>query len=219
MKKTFIALAAISSLSLGNQTFAQDEYENSNQTDFREKLMFGGKVGLNLSNVYDSKGEQFNADSKFGLAVGAFVSIPIGKFLGFQPELLLSQKGFQATGMLFNSSYSFTRTTTYIDVPLLFAVKPTEFITILAGPQYSYLTKQKDVFGSSSTTIEQQTAFENDNIRKNTLCFTAGVDFTLKHMVVSARAGWDIQNNNGNGTTTIPRYKNMWYQATIGYRL
>lgn len=215
MKKTIFILAAITGISLTNQTIAQDESE----TDFREKLSFGAKIGANLSNVYDSEGEEFDADAKVGFAGGAFVSIPFGKYIGFQPELLISQKGFTASGVLFNSTYRFTRTTTYLDVPLLFALKPTEFITLLAGPQYSYLVQQKDVFGSSSSTIEQETAFENDNIRKNTLCFTGGVDFTLKSMVVGLRAGWDIQNNNGNGTNTIPRYKNMWYQATIGYRL
>ena len=47
-------------------------------TDNREKLFFGLKVGTNLSNVYDTQGENFVADSKFGLAAGGFVSIPIG---------------------------------------------------------------------------------------------------------------------------------------------
>ena len=28
-----------------------------------------------------------------------------------------------------------------------------------------------------------------------------------------------IQNNNGDGTSATPRYKNVWYQATIGLRL
>lgn len=214
MKKTIIVFAVLTSITLTNQAIAQDV----NIIDFREKLTIGAKAGLNLSNVYDSRGEEFDADAKFGWAVGGFVAIPFGKFIGFQPELLLSQKGFQATGSFFGSPYSFTRTTTYIDVPLLIALKPTEFITFLVGPQYSYLTKQSDVFTSSSTSMEQQTAFDNDNIRKNTLCFTGGVDFTLKHMVVGVRAGWDVQNNNGNGTSTIPRYKNMWYQATLGYR-
>ncbi len=212
MKNKITLFLAVTTISLSGM--AQDD----NTTDFREKLMVGGKVGMNLSNVYDSKGEQFNANSKFGLAAGAFVSIPLGKYLGIQPEILISQKGFSASGLLFGNNYSFTRTTTYIDIPLLFAFKPTEFITLLAGPQYSYLMRQKDVFGSNTTTVDQQTAFENDNIRKNTLCVTGGIDFTLKHMVIGARMGWDIQNNNGNGTSTIPRYKNVWYQATIGYR-
>jgi hypothetical protein len=179
---------------------------------------FGIKAGINSSNVYDSKGEQFNADAKIGAVAGVFVAIPIGKFLGFQPEILFSQKGFKATGSLLGSSYSFIRTTNYIDIPLLLAIKPIPALTILVGPQYSYLMKQKDVFDNSVASVEQQQVFNNDNIRKNTLCFIGGVDVNIMKMVVSARAGWDVQNNNGDGTSATPRYKNMWYQATIGYR-
>jgi hypothetical protein len=182
------------------------------------KVHFGIKAGINYSNVYDAKGEQFTADGKIGAAAGAFVSIPIGKFLGFQPEILFSQKGFKGTGSLLGSNYSFTRTTNYIDTPLLLAIKPTSVFTILVGPQYSYLMKQKDVFVNSVTSVEQQQVFNNDNIRKNTLCFVGGADVNLSDVVLSARAGWDIQNNNGDGTSTTPRYKNVWYQATIGFR-
>jgi hypothetical protein len=77
---------------------------------------------------------------------------------------------------------------------------------------------QKDAFENGSTTIEQETEFENDNIRKNTLSFIGGVDITMKSIVVSARGGWDFQKNLGDGTSTTPRYKNMWYQLTFGYR-
>jgi len=131
---------------------------------------------------------------------------------------LISQKGFKATGRILGGTYSFTRTTTYLDIPLLFSIKPSEFITLQVGPQYSYLLKQNDVFTNASTSIEQEQEFVNDNIRKNTLCFTGGADINLKHVVLGARAGWDILNNNGDGSSTTPRYKNVWYQATIGYR-
>ena len=93
--------------------------ESSLATDNREKFQVGGKIGLNYSNVYDAKGEQFNADAKFGLAGGVFMCIPIGKYIGVHPEVLLSQKGFQASGILLGSPYNFTRTTTYLDIPLL----------------------------------------------------------------------------------------------------
>lgn len=210
MKK--IILIILSAAFVGN-IIAQE-----NETDFRKKLTFGLKGGFNYSNVYDSEGEDFNADPKFGLATGAFLAIPIGRYLGIQPEVLFSQKGFRGTGRILGNTYSFTRTTNYIDVPLFLTLKPSEFISILAGPQYSYLTNQKDVFKNASTSIEQEQEFENDNIRKNTLCLVAGADINLKHIVLSARAGWDVQNNNGDGSSTTPRYKNVWYQATIGYR-
>ena len=149
---------------------------------------------------------------------GAFASIPIGTYIGIQPEFLYSQKGFQGSGNILGLPYKLTRTTTFIDVPILVQLKPSSFFTIVAGPQYSYLVKQKDVFENGITTIEQENEFENDNLRKNIFCFTGGFDVNVSQLVVGARAGWDIQNNNGDGSSTTPRYKNMWYQVTLGFR-
>jgi len=219
MKKIF--LTAITLLLLTNQLEAQgiSGSKGDNVTDLRKRLMFGAKGAVNYSKVYDTRGESFNVEPKLGLAVGMFLAIPIDKYLGIQPEILISQRGFKATSTLLGSTFNLKRTATYIDVPILFAFKPDEFITLLAGPQYSYLAFQKDVFTKANTTIEFLESFKNSNVRKNTLCFTAGFDMTLKHIVVSARAGWDILNNNGDGTATSPRYKNTWYQFGVGYRI
>ena len=215
MKKiTITSLIIILSVNL----FTINGFAQNTPAESRKSVNFGIKAGINFSNVYDSKGEQFNANGKIGAAAGIFVSIPIGKFLGFQPEILFSQKGFKATGSILGSGYSFTRTTNYLDIPLFLAIKPTSVLTLLVGPQYSYLMKQDDVFKNSITSVDQQRVFNNDNIRKNTLCFVGGADVNLMKLVLSARAGWDIQNNNGDGTSSTPRYKNVWYQATIGYR-
>ncbi|GHN03078.1 hypothetical protein WSM22_45670 [Cytophagales bacterium WSM2-2] len=199
-------------------SFISIQCNAQNDPDYRKQLMFGLKAGVNSSNVYDSRGEAFVASSKTGFVGGAFLSIPIGQFLGIQPEVLYSQKGFQATGSFLGSPYNLTRTTSYIDVPLLITVKPANFMTLLAGPQFSYLLNQKDVLTNSSTSTQQQQEFKNDNIRKNILCFLGGIDFNFDHMVFGARAGWDLSNNNGDGTSTTPRYKNVWLQGTIGVR-
>lgn len=193
--------------------------EISKETDNREKFQVGLKAGLNYSNVYDAKGEAFEADSKFGVVAGAFMEIPIGKFLGIQPGVLVSQKGFKANGIILGSKYTFTRTTTYIDVPLLFEFKAGEFITILGGPQYSYLVNQRDVFANATTSVEQEQEFLNDNIRKNIFGVVGGFDINVKHITMGARVNWDVQNNNGDGTSTTPRYKNVWFQGTFGYKL
>lgn len=193
--------------------------QSSKSSDKRSDFQIGFKVGANLSNVYDAQGDKFIAKSKFGFAAGAFLAIPLGKLLGFQPEILFSQKGFKGTGMLLGNPYEFTRTTSYIDVPLLLAIKPTSFLTIIAGPQYSYLTKQKDEFTSTLNSASQEKDFANDNIRKNILSFIGGIDLNSNPFVFSLRAAWDLQNNDGNGTNTTPRYKNVWYQATIGIKI
>jgi hypothetical protein len=207
MKK--ITLIIVTIAFMVNFISAQD-----NSTDLRDKLQFGLKAGVNFSNVYDTKGQEFNADFKVGFAAGAFLAIPIGKYIGFQPEILFSQKGYKSTGT-FLVAYEFTHTTNYIDVPLLFTIRPSTFITLLAGPQYSFLVKQKDVFKSGGLTVNQEQEFDND---KSVLCFLGGIDINLNQFVLGARAGWDLQNNNGDGTSTNPRYKNVWYQATIGFK-
>lgn len=207
MKKLILIIAIVSLFtSIGS---AQDE-----GVDSRNKLQLGVKLGLNYSNVYDSEGEDFVADPKFGFVGGGFVSIPFGKLLGFQPEVLLSQKGFKSSGSVLGVDYNYTRTSTFIDVPLFLQVKPSEIITLVAGPQFSFLIKQKDKLGDSS--IDQE--FDNDNLRRNIMGFVVGVDICPSNLVIGARAGWDIQDNNGDGTSTVPRYKNVWYQVTMGFR-
>lgn len=199
---------------------AQDEpVDANNRTDFRERLLFGFKIGANYSNVYKVSGATFNSDPIFGFATGAFVAIPFNKLMGIQPEVIFSQKGFKGNPTTTDGKYDFTRRTSYLDIPLLFAIKPTEFITILAGPQYSYLLSQDDIYKFGSTSVSEHTEFSNSNLRKNTLCFTGGLDFTMKHFVVGLRIGWDLQENEGDGTQTTMTYKNTWYQGTIGYRL
>ena len=208
MKKSLLLIVSL--VLLVNAGIAQD---------LRSTVHFGPKAGINLSNVYDSEGEEFEADAKIGFAAGVFVALPIGSLFGFHPEILFSQKGFKASGSILGSSYTLTRTLNYIDIPLLLAVKPNEMFTIVAGPQYSYLISSKDVFDTSFLNVELEQEFENDNLSKNTLCLLGGVDVNLNSIVIGTRVGWDLYQNNGDGTTTTPRYKNVWYQVTVGFRL
>lgn len=210
--KTIKILTTIAFMSVTGILVAQDR-----ETDNRENVQFGLKAGSNFSNVYDSRSDDFDAEGKLGFAGGVQLSIPINKFIGLQPEVLFSQKGFKGSGVFLGTDYSFKRTTSYIDIPLQIALKPSEFITILAGPQYSYLLKQKDEFNSSFFSDSQEEEFDNDNIRKNIFGFVGGLDINIMHVVLGARVGWDIMDNHGDGSSSSPRYKNVWFQATLGY--
>jgi hypothetical protein len=212
IKKILILVAVVSFT--GTLGFTQDLF-----TDSRDKIQIGVKAGANLSNVYDTEDEDFTADPKLGFAGGVFAAIPIGTFLGVQPELLFSQKGYKGSGSILGSEYKYSRTSNFIDVPLLLAIKPFSTLTILAGPQFSFLLKETYRIENDIINVDEEQVFENDNIRKNTLCLVGGVDINLSSLVIGARVGCDLQNNNGDGTSTTPRYKNIWYQATIGYRL
>lgn len=186
--------------------------------ELRDNFTIGVKIGSNISNVYDSEGEEFVADPKTGLALGAFATIPLLQLIAIQPELILSQRGFKSSGRILGGNYDMTRTSTFIDVPILFVFRPFDFVSILAGPQYSYLTHQKNEFRNGTTGIVQEQEFENEDLRRNLLCFTGGIDINIKHIVIGGRFGVDLQNNRPDGSSTTPRYKNMWYQLTVGYR-
>lgn len=211
IKKTTILIIALALMtSLG---FAQN-----NAVDARENIKLGLKIGGNISNIYDTEGEDFTSDPKLGFAGGVFVGIPIGPFLGIQPELLFSQKGYKGSGSFLGSEYNYSRTSNFIDLPIFVAIKPVNAITILAGPQFSYLIKETYKLENALINIDEEQVFDNDNIRKNILCLVSGVDINLQQLVIGARVGFDLQNNKGDGTSTTPRYKNIWFQTTVGFR-
>jgi hypothetical protein len=208
-KKLIVFIIAI--IALINISYAQE-----GTTDQREEMKLGIKAGVNISNVYDAQGEAFVAESKLGFVLGGFLTVPISKFIGIQPEFLFSQKGFRGTGIILGYPYEFNRTTNYIDIPIFLTLKPAPSLTILAGPQYSFLIKQSDAFTSTAVSTLQEQEFNTDNIRKNTLCFIWGADVNFSALVIGGRIGWDLSSNNGDGTSTTPRYKNVWYQLTLG---
>lgn len=184
----------------------------------RERFQIGLKAGASISNVYDTRGENFKANAKAGFTGGVFFAIPLGKFIGLQPEVLVTQKGFKGGGSLLGLNYNFKRTTTFLEIPLFFAVKPSEFLTIVAGPQYSFLLHQNDKFSSSVVNVEQEQEFKHDNIRRNIFGFVAGVDINIYNFVIGGRIGIDAINNRGDGTSNTPRYKNICGQITFGYK-
>lgn len=199
--------------------FAFTGQAQENKSRFWDGFKVGIKAGANYSNVYDTKGEEFTADGKYGFVGGAFVEIPITDYIGVRPEVLYSQKGFKASGRYLTAAYSFTRTTDNIDIPILLTIKPSTMFTVFAGPQFSFLVKQKDVFNSTLLSTTDQTTFSNDNYRKNLMSLTAGFGINMGPAILDLRANFDLQNNNGDGTSTTPRYKNAWYQATLGIRI
>lgn len=197
-------------------TIASAQFNSSD--DNRTRIQYGLKAGATFSNVYDSDDEAFQADPKIGFTGGAFLKIPIGRYLGVQPELLFTQKGYKGNGSFLGVDYGYSRTSSFVEVPLLVAIQPVEYVTILAGPSFSYLVSQKNNFSSSIVTTEQEEEYQQDNIRKNILGIVGGLDINIFPAVVGIRVGWDLQDNKGDGTSTQPRYKNVSSQLTLGFK-
>jgi hypothetical protein len=191
-------------------------YAQNGPIDHRADPAFGIKAGINIANLYDTKGDDFSSDSKIGFAGGVFFGIPLGTYLGIQPEVIYSQKGYKGSGNILLIDYEYTRNYDFLDIPILLQIKPSPILTIFGGPYFSFLLHKGIDFKSGNLTVEQQTEIKNNNIRKNILGLTGGLDFNLAPVVISGRVGWDMQNNNGDGTSTDPRFKNVWIQATLG---
>lgn len=185
-------------------------------TDTRDELKLGFKAGVNFSNVYDQQGQDFVAEGKSGFAAGAFVAIPIGKVFGIQPEVMYSQKGYKATGKILGLNYDYSKTATYLDIPLLLQVKPIPMLSLVAGPQFSYLLSTKNEFNGSSST-SNEASINSDNYKKNIFGFVVGADVNIDHFLLSGRAGWDVSKSDVDGNSSSPRYKNQVIQLAVGY--
>lgn len=210
IKYLFLSVVLASTVS-ATRVFAQE--------DLRDRLGIGFKAGVNISNLYDTKGEEFDNKAKAGLAFGGYLSIPLGKALGIQPEVMYSQKGYKGSGSLLVADYEYTRKTDYIDIPLQLQIKPIPYLTLLVGPQYSFLIHKGFDFKSGSISSSQQKDIENNDIRDNILGAVLGLDVNVSRFVLSGRMAWDLQHNDSDGTSTSPRYKNVVAQFTVGVRL
>jgi len=207
-------MLAVSAILVSNRLMAQSA--RPVKKDSRSKFHIGAKVGLNIANVYDVDAQNFNSAQKSGFMYGGFISIPITRGLGIQPEVLVSQKGTNATGQIDGIEYGLKRTTKTLDIPLLLQFKPFKMVSVVAGPQFSYMLSQKDVYNNTdNTTIEQQ--FKNQDYRKANIGVVGGVDVHLLGLLLSGRIGCDLQKNTTNNTLA-PSYKNMWAQLGVGLR-
>jgi hypothetical protein len=106
-------------------------------------------------------------------------------------------------------------TTSYLDLPIHLQIKPSENVSILAGPQFSYLFNTKYEFSGFSAIDEED--FDDSNNRA-TLGFSAGVDLIVENVLISARGSWDLSKVNEDNSTSDINYKNQLYQLTLGYR-
>ncbi|UPT68297.1 MAG: PorT family protein [Sphingobacteriales bacterium JAD_PAG50586_3] len=188
--------------------------------DDRDNVHFGIKAGVNFTNVYDASGVDFSSENRNGFVGGGFISVPIGKYLGIQPEVLFSQKGANAKGTLDGEAYTFKRTTNNLDVPIFFQVKPIPHLAIVAGPQLSFLMSQKDAYSADGDRIIIEQQFKNQTLRKANVGIAGGIDVWILKILLSGRVGCDLQKNTTTSSagTQAPSYKNFWGQVTLGLR-
>jgi Outer membrane protein beta-barrel domain len=177
---------------------------------------FGLRAGANLSNMVKSDDADVTTGSKVGFNAAFFVELPLASVFSIQPELQFSQKGFKATGTALGAPYEYKQTTNFIEVPVLAKIKPIPGFGIVVGPQFSFLASTKTNFTTNNLAYENIVKEENDNLRKNIFGGVIGIEAGAKSFVASLRYNMDFQNNNGDGTSSTPRYKNQVIALGLG---
>jgi hypothetical protein len=175
----------------------------------------GLKIGANISNQTNSGYSNYNTGSIAGINTGITLDLPIIYPLSFAPEVLYSQKGYEAT----TPSGVYTQRTHFIDVPLLAKVKVGPTFNFLIGPQLSYLLSTTNTFDNGFVNASEK-YYEDNGGHKSYLGGVLGVSFDVNRSVdLHARYTIDLQKTDSRGDVYVPNYRNQVWQFGIGFKL
>jgi hypothetical protein len=211
MKKLF--LAAIVLFIAASADAQRHGYRKQRASDDYYQPRIGLTGGLNIANTVSSRNSDFSTDTKLGANVGLFVEIPIVYPLSFQPEILFSQKGYRA-----NTAYGeFAQRANFIDVPILAKIKLAPSFNILVGPQVSFLMNTRNTYYDDFDVLYQESYKYNGD--KTFVGGVIGVAFDLNRNVdLRGRYTIDFQENNPNGRSGVPDYRNQVWQIGLGFK-
>lgn len=142
---------------------------------------FGPKLDVNYSTI---KGNGLKNKFSLGFQVGGFAEYNFNKHWAIQPELLYSWSAYKKDGDFLTYYNNYGRTgagdkinLATISVPLLVRYNLNKTISVLAGPQYSYL-----IYDDEDLLKNDRQAFKNSEVSAN-----VGVQVTLDKVGFYAR--------------------------------
>src|ERR1044072_5080831 len=142
---------------------------------------FGPKLDVNYSTI---KGNGLKNKFSLGFQAGGFAEYNFNKHWAIQPELLYSWSAYKKDGDFLTYYNNYGRTgaddkinLAAISVPLLVRYNLNKTISILAGPQYSYL-----IYDDEDLLKNDRQAFKNSEISAN-----IGVQVNLEKVGFYAR--------------------------------
>lgn len=145
----------------------------------------GVKGGINVSNVSTNIEDiEDLADWKTGFVGGAFASFGLGSLFAVQPELLYSQRGFQAEELGETAKLN----TNYIEIPVLLKLQLKLAMfrpAIYVGPMVSFETScNLDVLGVSADCDDDEDGFVDRKTTDWAAVFGANFDFILGPVIL-----------------------------------
>lgn len=169
MKRIIIALIA---LVLSGSIHAQD-------------FKFGLRLGGNFSQI---DGDMASGYNKIGYHVGVFTAYPFGNISSANLELSYSSKGAR------NTEIQQVTVLDYVEISLLYGIRLTEKIEILAGIQPSVLTNSSVTEGG----VDMGNIFE---YKKIDIPVTVGLRLYLNpHIAIEGRLSYSLPSVNNIGS-------------------
>jgi hypothetical protein len=162
-------------------------------------LSYGVKAGLNYANVGGADAPETNPRN--GFHVGGFLGVSLLGIVAAETGAYISQKGY----ILVNDDATKV-VSSYVDVPLVVKFSPLPLFHIFAGPQASFLMRNKVGSADAST----------DGMRKMDLAGVVGIGINIP-MGIRISAGYDygfksLTENDDN------KVYNRVIKFTVGYK-
>ena len=195
-----------------------------------QEVKFGLKGGLNLSQLskstvemggYEETGEA--SDMLMGFHVGGLLNVGFGEFFGLQPELMFSMQGGKETESGVDVKFKLN----YINVPVLFEVKPLTGFSLLVGPQIGLnISRAMSMSsGGMSATVsgsDFDDALKGEGLKINKIDFAAvvGVQYAVMgHFLIGARynLGFSPVMDSDISNVKITGGANRVIQVSVGW--
>jgi hypothetical protein len=162
-------------------------------TAMAQPAVFGVKAGINLATVtFDPEPDEDVLDRRTGFVGGLFVVVPASDRLGFQGEVLFSQKGASEDGGAGDLALD------YLEVPLLLRVgtaSPLETsFHAFAGPSIGLRLRAR----VTAETFDGETEDEDiaDDVKGFDFGVVAGAGVNFGRFTLDGRYTWGLNNLN-----------------------
>lgn len=209
IRKVLFTASAILGITAG--VMAQDAAPAKKKED--AKLHYGIKVDLDLTNI---KGTGFSAATNAGFNAGGFVEYSLGKKWGLEGDLLYTRFQnytshwdyyYNKPGVidLSNSTGRQRVNLSYITVPILAQYKFTKILSVVAGPQYSFLVYD-----------DEQLQHNGGVFKKSNFGAVGGVNVTLSNWRFYGRYVQGLNSLNDAAVNDYRKWTTSEIQVGIG---
>ncbi|MFG4002132.1 porin family protein [Flavobacterium aquidurense] len=169
------------------------------------QVHIGAKAGVNMNKL---DGKNFNSDFELGYQLGGFAYVNFSDFLGIQGEVLFNQTNTKITDSyrdIFDNAFKKNKTLNYVSVPVLLRLNSEGLITVVAGPQFSFLAS-----GNQSVLENGKKLF-----KKTDFAFVAGAEVNMRPLTLYARYVWGFSDVSDFGS----KANSQQIQAGLSLRL